>query len=140
MFFSHFFLPTKFYGTEVRALWWPLQYFEFVAVKSFYHKLRSVLVVFVHLVGSIVLKLSTSCLMSTDVSMFPHTFLSTWCYIFFGVSKSLLLQSGHTTRCYHPMCFCVWWLADLLVFLKITMIIITKNVVKQREIEFEGGP
>ena len=41
------FCPQIFYGIEVRALWWPLQYFDFVVLKPFCHNFGSVLGVIV---------------------------------------------------------------------------------------------
>ena len=43
------FCPQIFYRIEVRALWWPLQYLDFVVRKPFFHNFGSMLGVNVHL-------------------------------------------------------------------------------------------
>ena len=66
--------PQIFYRIEVRALWWPLQYLDFVVLNPFCHNFRSMLEVTVHLEDPFATKLM-SWLMSWDVaSVYPHNF------------------------------------------------------------------
>lgn len=48
------FSPQRFYGIQVKALWWLLQYFHFVVVKPFCYNFRSLLGIIVLLQGPIV--------------------------------------------------------------------------------------
>ena len=69
-----------FYRIEVRSLWWPLQYLDFVVLKPFYHNFGIMLGVIVHLENPFATKLPDWCL--EMLLQYPHHFRSSWCHLF----------------------------------------------------------
>ena len=90
------FCPQMFNRFEVKALWWPLQYIDFVVLKPFCHNWKYA---WGHCpFGRPILN---SWLMSWDIaSISPCKFPVSWCHLFCEVHQSLLQQS--TTWCCHP--------------------------------------
>ena len=101
------FCPQHFYGIEVRALWWPLQYLDFVVILPQLWKYAWGHCPF----GRPFCDQSlTSWLMSWDVaSIYPHNFASSWCHLFCEVHQSLLQQSTPTTWCCYPRASRLGW-------------------------------
>ena len=65
------FCPQMFYMIEVRALWWPLQYLDFVVLKPFCHNFGSMLGVIVHLEDPFATKLEMM-LQYIHIIFLPH--------------------------------------------------------------------
>ena len=98
-----------FYWSEVRALWWPLQYLDFVALKTFCHNFGSAWgnCPFGKLICDQAL---TSWLMSWYfASIYPHNCPTSWCHLFCEVHQFLLQQSTPTTWCWHPRALRLGW-------------------------------
>jgi hypothetical protein len=106
-------------------LWWPLQYLDFVVLKSFCHNFGSMLMV----IGR---PICDQALISWDVaSIYPCNFPFSWCHLFCEVHLSLLQQSTPTTWCCHPVLHgrdVVLRLASIPLFPpNITMVIMAKQ-------------
>ena len=98
------FYPQIFYRIEVRALWWPLQYLDFVVLIAILPQLWKYPWGHCQFGGPIYNLTLTSWLMSWEVaSIYPHNVLSSWCHLFCEVHQSLLQQSTPTTWCCHPV-------------------------------------